>query len=290
MRNKQDSILFKASRRMFSLLPLEARKSFLKSIAAILNVDLLSSAYENIGVSKHQNFYLSGEEFLISEILPKLFTNRNITVFDVGANIGNYSIKFFKSNEQSRIFSFEPVYVTFDILREKTKGIKNITCENLGLGARNERMNIYNYKDRPSSTHASLYKEVISDLHDAKENYISFEIELRTLDEYCFNNGINTIDFLKIDTEGNEYSVLRGAENFLKERRIKAIQFEFGEMNIISKVFLKDFFSLLEDFNLYRLDTERLLPLFPYRSKNEIFAYQNLIAIRRDIDSLNFAI
>jgi hypothetical protein len=61
--------------------------------------------------------------------------------------------------------------------------------------------------------------------------------------------------------------------------RIDFIQFEFNEMNIISRVFLKDFYQILSNYNLYRLDSNRLIPLFNYDSTNEIFKFQNFLAI-----------
>ena len=58
---------------------------------------------------------------------------------------------------------------------------------------------------------------------------------------------------------------------------------EFNEMNIASRVFLKDFFALLNGFDPFRLNKTMLMPLSPYESRNEIFRFQNLIAVRRDI-------
>ncbi len=73
--------------------------------------------------------------------------------------------------------------------------------------------------------------------------------------------------------------VLSGAKALLAEGRIHFIQFEFNEMNIISRVFLKDFYDLLQGFSLYRLDSNRLIPLAGYSSTNEIFKFQNLLAV-----------
>jgi hypothetical protein len=69
----------------------------------------------------------------------------------------------------------------------------------------------------------------------------------------------------------------------LQENRIDIIQFEFGEMNIASRVFFKDFYDLLSgQYHLYRLLPNGLLPLEPYNARrHEIFIYQNIIAINR---------
>jgi len=67
----------------------------------------------------------------------------------------------------------------------------------------------------------------------------------------------------------------------IAENKIKLLQFEFNEMNIISRVFLKDFYSLLRGFDFFRLDTQRLIPLPNYDATNEIFKFQNILAINK---------
>ena len=73
----------------------------------------------------------------------------------------------------------------------------------------------------------------------------------------------NDIDLLKIDTEGNEFNVLKGAKKLFEFNKIKAIHFEFNQMNIVSKSSFKDFWDLLnENFIFYRiLPRGRLLPI-----------------------------
>ena len=116
-------------------------------------------------------------------------------------------------------------------------------------------------------------------MHNQHE-VVSEEISLNSIDDYCLMNGITTIDFLKIDTEGNELNVLKGAQRMLTSNSINIIQFEFNEMNIISRVFLKDFYTILRGYEFYRLNTNELLPLGNYKSINEIFQFQNIIAIK----------
>jgi len=91
-------------------------------------------------------------------------------------------------------------------------------------------------------------------------------------------------DLLKIDTEGNEYKILRGAQKALSEGRIKAIQFEFSGINVVSRAFFKDFYDLLSPkYILYRLLPNSFLPIKKYDEFLflELFAYQNFIAIRK---------
>jgi hypothetical protein len=74
--------------------------------------------------------------------------------------------------------------------------------------------------------------------------------------------------------------VLKGASNLLREGRISAIQFEFNEMNIVSRVFLKDFNELIPNCRFYRLLRHGLGPLDPYSPLAcEVFAFQNIVAL-----------
>ncbi len=64
----------------------------------------------------------------------------------------------------------------------------------------------------------------------------------------------------------------------LSNGKIEVIQFEFNEMNVVSRTFLKDFYDILSNYDLCRLDSNKLIPLFKYESKNEIFQFQNFLA------------
>ena len=98
------------------------------------------------------------------------------------------------------------------------------------------------------------------------------------------SQNVQVIDLLKIDTEGNEFNVLLGCKEFLKNRQVKAIHFEFNEMNIVSKVSFKDFWDLLSDYNFYRiLPGGGLLPIKNYSPiMCEIYAFQNIVAILKE--------
>lgn len=239
-------------------------------------------SYNLIGISKWQNDKVSGENYLIKRFLPRYFKDKkNITIFDIGANVGNYSISLKNVFPNASIYAFEPNPLTFKLLQEKTKINENIHCFKIGFSNLKGVSEIFSYKSDESSEHASLYKDVISDLHN--ENSISsFQIDLETLDGFCSEHKIEKINFVKIDTEGHEYSVLMGASNLIKSKAIDIIQFEFNEMNVISRIFLKDFYDILFDnYDFFRLDSKKLIPMKEYSTTHEIFQFQNIIAIKR---------
>lgn len=249
-------------------------------IAKISTIDLLLLAYKDRGILKYWNNDVSGENFVIQNIIKTYFKNQNkIYLFDIGANIGDYSKTLREEFPQAEIYAFEPNPHTFEELC-KNVYLSNINCYDMGVSSKVIQKKIYTYANDKKSQHASLYSEVISDLHQANQ-ILEMDFTATTIDDFCSNNKIDIIDFIKIDTEGHELEVLQGSKRMINEERIKIIQFEFNEMNIISRVFLKDFYEILKDYNIYRIDSSRLIPLFKYNSSNEIFQFQNLLAIHK---------
>jgi FkbM family methyltransferase len=147
--------------------------------------------------------------------LEKLTGLRSIkTVLDVGANVGQSALRYAEHFPEASIHSFEPVDATFRKLVNNTREMRNITPHKLAMGAETGRALISLH---PNSQHNSLL---------AKDTRSSEEIEVTSIDEFCGKRGIGTVDFLKIDTEGFEFEVLRGAQGMLSGRRIRILQLE----------------------------------------------------------------
>jgi methyltransferase FkbM-like protein len=104
--------------------------------------------------------------------------------------------------------------------------------------------------------------------------------EVVTIDEFARTRGIDEIELLKIDAEGAELDVLQGAGDLIRERRIKAIQFEIGEPDAVRNIWMRNYYDLLNGYSLYRLLPRGLLPLGPYRpTTHEVFRFQNVVAM-----------
>ena len=88
---------------------------------------------------------------------------------------------------------------------------------------------------------------------------------------------------MKIDTEGNELEVIRGCAKSIALGKIKIIHFEFNEMNIAARVFFKDFWDILSEYDFYRLLPNGMMRIKKYDPLFcEIFAYQNIVAIYKN--------
>jgi len=226
---------------------------------------------------------ITGEKHLVDNILKKLDIN---IVFDVGSNMGGYAGNIKKSFPEAKIYAFEPNPVLFRKLKRSLKD-ENVKIVNVGFSDKKKKAKLWDFANdarlkhtQPTSTLSSVYKDVIVKHH--KQRAKSYSINLETIDEFTEKEKIDNIDLLKIDTEGSEYEILKGAKKLLSQNRIKIIQFEFNEMNVYSRVFFKDFLELLDNYMLFRLMPNGLFPVEDYQPKlHEIFAFQNIIAFNR---------
>lgn len=228
-----------------------------------------------LGILNSQNDYLTGEKIWINKYLKG---KMKPLILDVGANVGNYSKMILSANHHAKILAFEPHPITFKKLISNINSA-NFQAFNFGASHSKGKIKLYDYESNNGSQHASIFVNVIKDIH--KKQAISLEVEIIQLDDFLTEKNIFEVDLLKIDTEGNEYNVLVGLKSFITERKIKAIHFEFNEMNIISKSTFKDFWDILSDYNFYRLlPGGALLQIKNYSPLGtEIYAFQNIIAI-----------
>lgn len=252
-------------------------------MAQAVGSDLLTVAYHSMGILKYEDSHVSGEHHLVNEWLGRHLKSPRPVLFDVGANTGDYSAELKRKFPEASVYAFEPNVNAYDVMLRDLAPL-GVNCYNLGLSSTAESRKMYTYAQEAASQHASVYREVLTGLHGAAA-VTELEFRTTTLDDFCAEQGIDFIDFLKIDTEGHEWEVLGGARRMVAEGRVHLIQFEFNEMNVISRVFLRDFYELLEGYSFYRLDTNGLIPLGGYSSTNEIFKFQNLLAVNDRLEA-----
>jgi FkbM family methyltransferase len=142
-------------------------------------------------------------------------------IFDVGANVGQSAERFMRLFPQAKIHSFEPVGDTFRILQRRMAQQPNVAAHSLA------------FSDRIGDAEINLSRmSVLASLEDNFElNRGRFSgererVRLQTLSRWCADQGINHIDLLKVDTEGHDLHVLRGAANMLERQAISAILVE----------------------------------------------------------------
>lgn len=141
-------------------------------------------------------------------------------------------------------------------------------------------LELHDFADEDGSTQASLSADAVA-LYGA--GVVSHRVQVTTIDDFLAERGIEQVAYLKIDTEGFDLNVLRGARRALAERRIRLLQFEFIAANITTGVRMRDFYEVLDGYDIHRICLNGAsLPLGAYNVKRaEIYVNQNLVAVPR---------
>ena len=241
---------------------------------------ILVTIFNKLENNNNAEFSSNGEDTFLDSFLETL--TQNTVIFDVGANIGEYSDiiinKFRKKGKEFTLHIFEPSTLAFRTLEAKFAGTKNIVLNNFGISDSERTAELF--FDNEGSTLASLYpRQMPGEVNLDKKNFIM----LRTLADYISEKSINRIDFLKIDIEGHELSALKGLGEFLSPSLIKVIQFEYGGANLDSKTSLLDLYKFLESAGYMVCKVMRHhLELRPYNPMMENFQYSNYIALSKE--------
>lgn len=208
-------------------------------------------------------------------LLPKP-TPPQPTVLDVGANVGLWSEALLASVPGAEVFAFEPSYAAFQQLTNRFQGRDNVHLVNAAVGRASGAGKLW--ADQAGSGLGSLTRRRLD--HFGIDFSHSEEVRIVTLDEWCRENRV-TPQVLKMDVEGHELDVLRGAEQMLRE--VQVVQFEFGGCNIDTRTYFQDFFYLLTEsgFNIMRLTPKGLVAVPAYREQDESFETTNYFAVRR---------
>jgi FkbM family methyltransferase len=148
--------------------------------------------------------------------------NKSTVFFDLGANIGYFSVIASKINPLLKIYSFDPGNGAFYFL---SKNVELNKCNNIHIS----KVAVSNYVGEiefieltnDKYPYLKYFMSGASSTVDRNYNLPKqkYKVEVTTLDEFKSKHGIGSIDLLKIDTEFNEHFVLMGASSILKNDR-----------------------------------------------------------------------
>jgi FkbM family methyltransferase len=169
----------------------------------------------------------NGEKSFYEKIKDKIDV-----IFDVGCRCDT---EF--NNFEGEVHYFEPEKEFIDKLSQQPNKHKKSYFNNFGLG--NETIEKYYYPK-----YESFLNRVASCGYDDTNNRKLLRI--KNSKEYMVENKIENVDFLKIDTEGYEYEVIKGFEDYIK--KIKIIQFEYGGTFLDNNVKLEDLIKYLSSY------------------------------------------
>ncbi|MDP2638962.1 MAG: FkbM family methyltransferase, partial [Candidatus Azambacteria bacterium] len=133
-----------------------------------------------------------------------------LTVFDIGAAIGEATIPMAKAFPNAEIYCFEPSADSFVLLKKRTKFLgKRIHCFNYGLHNIEGNLTFYS---APGHRDGSSFLQRYS----GKPGVNPVNTKVRRLDDVVKELNIKKIHFMKVDAEGSEKEIFEGGVNTLK--------------------------------------------------------------------------
>ena len=165
-------------------------------------------------------------------------------IFDVGANIGAWTKEASKCFSNGEFHCFELSAETYKTLQENIR-LPNVKLNNVGMS---DKIGDIEYKDygKNSTVNTLLIKTIF---HDKCHSPTFKQGKVVTGSDYCAANNIHFIDFLKIDVEGAEGSVLKAFSTLLSRANIRLIQFEYGYANGDAHYLMRDFYEFFQQFD-----------------------------------------
>lgn len=208
-------------------------------------------------------FYIDSFENENIDLLNKILSN-GMNVIDVGANIGLYSLLFGKKiGDKGKVFSFEPSPEAFYRLKQNVNlnQLKNIKIYNIGLSDRITKSKFYLCEDDAyNSLGTKPMMPIINEI----------EIELTTIDEFLKKENIKNIDLIKIDTEGADYLILKGAEKLLESEKAPILFCEYNravEGGFLHKTEDMYYFLVKMGYEIFEIKKGKLLKFDIIRSE-----------------------
>ena len=154
------------------------------------------------------------------EDMSKLISTDQPLIFDVGANIGQ-TLRSYKTQwPKSIIHSFEPSPTTFAILSQNYLNTSDVRLWNMAMGSSIGEQTLFE-NTRPMLSSFLPLGEI-----GGGRIILENKVSVNTIDQFCCENNIEQIDICKIDTQGYDFEVIKGAEKTIEANKVGLLYFE----------------------------------------------------------------
>jgi FkbM family methyltransferase len=152
-----------------------------------------------------------GYEYETTKLFYEL-AKRSKVIFDIGANIGYYTLLAAIGNEGGQVFAFEPVPKIYEYLKRNIalNPKSNVIAISSAVTNFDGEITLYIPADD------GIIPVSVSTLEGFRETEGEISVPAITIDSFVYKNQIEKVDLMKIDTEATEHIVLEGARHTLK--------------------------------------------------------------------------
>jgi FkbM family methyltransferase len=213
---------------------------------------LFNVVVRNYSLIGHSN----GERWILSLL------KENSTVFDVGFHDGASCEEILNICPTARIKAFDPSTFARKKFEEKFSEDNRIELMGVALSSKPSTAKFHDYDNMCNSL--AIRKDVVMDLK------ASYDVVVDTIDNVCKSQGVEMVDFMKIDVEGFDLDVLEGSRDMLKEQKIALFIFEFASGWAANRRYLWEVDEFFKDkpYSLYRLFNGFLSPFVYHHTKD----------------------
>lgn len=207
------------------------------------------------------------------------YLRKGMVVIDAGANVGELTLLFARLAGADGVHAFEASTQTFARLEAVCAAAgRAVTLNHLALS------------DRPGPIKLHVYEQALSEfnstavrpLRDYGLDYDPAGVEMvnaTTVDEYCRDKNIEKIDLLKIDVEGAELQVMKGARRMIEDKKVACMTFEFGQTTFDMGNEPSEIEEFLAERGYEIKNVVEKDPVFPGRGRVETAKYSMHIAM-----------
>lgn len=199
--------------------------------------------------------------------MTRFVNNDQPMIFDVGANNGQTVKKLRQYFHNCKINSFEPNPNAFEILKQNVSKMNDVHIWNNGLGSITGQITFF---ENSHSDMSSFLKQGETGWGVEKESIA----QVTTIDQFCAEQKIDFVDILKIDTQGFELEILKGAETIISNNGIGLIYLEV----IFSKMY-DNLPSLGDLYNLLNKKGYKLVSIYTIHYQNNLASWSDLLFV-----------
>lgn len=179
----------------------------------------------------------NGEYWLLEHVLGGSSDTR--LLLDVGANKGDWTaeaLELAHSQQNVHVHAFEPSLSTRSVLTARFTESAAVTVQSYALSETVGEATFYSQDNGAGTNSLSSSSGLNAEV-----------VKVTTIDRFLQQAGIAAVSMVKIDTEGFDLLVLRGAEKSLHDGRIDVLQFEYNWRWLLNHACLRDVFDLISD-------------------------------------------
>ena len=244
------------------------------SAARAVNVDIGGKNYVITSDDNYLAYIENGFEPDMVRLFRSVASGSDV-ILDVGANIGCTALLF--ADLARKVYAFEPSSTTFAFLEQNivSSGLENIEALNVGLGSEP-------YETTLTFAPSDRSGGFVSDRTQASVGHTVEKIVIRTMDDVLKSLNPTKVDFVKIDVEGFEGHVLRGATRTLADHKpLVVLELNHWCLNAFQRTSIPDFFDFLRSVFpiLFAIDGSTYLSLHD-ESESYSVMHQHIVRMR----------